>query len=64
MILNELCVEGEVIEEFFDELCGGWLVKCYIYNLNYFSVLSVYVEGINDSGVILFYFILVDGKKI
>ncbi|MGT3281138.1 ROK family protein [Yersinia enterocolitica] len=63
-ILNELCAEGEVIEESLDESRGGRPAKRYIYNPNYFSVLSVYAEGTNDSGVISSYLISADGKKI
>ncbi|CNJ01245.1 ROK family protein [Yersinia vastinensis] len=51
-ILNELCAKGEVIEESLDESRGGRPAKRYIYNSNYFNVLSVYVEGTNDQGVI------------
>lgn len=51
-ILNELCSKGEIIEESLDESRGGRPAKRYRYNSNYFSLLSIYVEGTNTSGVI------------
>ncbi|CNH43741.1 putative ROK-family transcriptional regulator [Yersinia thracica] len=63
-ILNELCAEGEVIEESIDESRGGRPAKRYIYNSNYFNILSVYVEGTNDSGIISSSVTSADGKNI
>ncbi|CNK69992.1 ROK family protein [Yersinia proxima] len=63
-ILNELCAEGEVIEVSLDESRGGRPAKRYIYNADYFSILSVYAEGTNDSGIISSYLTSADGKKI
>ncbi|MGE4802073.1 ROK family protein [Yersinia hibernica] len=63
-ILNELCAEGEVIEESLDESRGGRPAKRYIYNSNYFSILSVYAEGTHDTGIISSSITAADGKNI
>lgn len=63
-ILNELCAEGEVIEESLDESRGGRPAKRYIYNSNYFNILSVYAEGTDDVGVISSSVTSADGKNI
>ncbi|CNC43813.1 putative ROK-family transcriptional regulator [Yersinia frederiksenii] len=63
-ILNELCVKGEVIEESLDQSRGGRPAKRYKYNASYFSVLSVYVEGVGNSGMISSSLTSADGKKI
>ncbi|WP_162526942.1 ROK family protein [Yersinia canariae] len=63
-ILNELCAQGEVIEESLDESRGGRPAKRYIYNSNYFSILSVYAEGTNDTGIISSSLASADGKII
>lgn len=63
-ILNELCAKGEVIEESLDESRGGRPAKRYKYNASYFSVLSIYVEGIGNSGIISSALTSADGKKI
>ncbi|CFQ28571.1 ROK family protein [Yersinia bercovieri] len=63
-ILNELCSKGEIIEESLDESRGGRPAKRYIYNSNYFSLLSIYIEGTNTSGVISSRLISADNKTI
>lgn len=63
-ILNELCAKHEIIEESLDESRGGRPAKRYKYNSNYFSVLSIYVEGTDDSGVISSRLISADNKTI
>lgn len=63
-ILNELCSKGEIIEESFDESRGGRPAKRYIYNSNYFSLLSIYVEGTNTSGIISSRLTSADNKTI
>lgn len=51
-ILNELCAKGEIIEESLDESRGGRPAKRYIYNQNYFTVLSVFLVGSDTNGII------------
>lgn len=63
-ILNELCSKGEIIEESIDESRGGRPAKRYIYNSNYFSILSIYIEGTDTSGVISSSLRSADGKTI
>ncbi|CNH47348.1 putative ROK-family transcriptional regulator [Yersinia massiliensis] len=63
-ILNELCAKHEIIEESLDESRGGRPAKRYKYNSNYFSVLSIYVEGTDSSGVISSRLISADNKTI
>ncbi|CNH77147.1 ROK family protein [Yersinia pekkanenii] len=61
-ILNELCAKGEIIAKSVDESRGGRPAKRYIYNSSYFSVLSIYAEGTNTSGIISSCLTSADGK--
>lgn len=48
-VLNDLCLTGEVLALALDASSGGRPAQRYAYNPDFFSVLSLYVEGNNAS---------------
>jgi len=48
-VLNDLCLTGEVLAQALDASSGGRPAQRYAYNPDFFSVLSLYVEGSNAS---------------